>query len=387
MQSIILKSLLEYPEFKDEFEQRFSPVLFSGKYQVFCQKILSLNPLSFESFVSVLSDDEKQSEEFLNLCAAVCVPDFLEYEHILKDTYKLNAQKHIGEKLIRAAQENQLLDLSLFESELTLANNDFMNFKQWLEYYKNKPVLAQIKSGISFIDSAFNGGFELAQLVLISGDAEAGKTSLGLQLLENISRVYPVCFFCFEFTIEQYLKRKTQNVPFKQENFFMIDDGYNINEIAQNIKILSKRGVKIFLIDSQMRITSPRARNMEEEESLKFSTLAKLAHQYELLIFLIIQTAKGDRDNPMGSKKGTHEASAILRVERIEADKKDASQFNKEFDPNKRLFLVRKNKQTGKHFKEIVRFNDKTLTFCAMSKNTDQPVQEVDFEKIQESIF
>ena len=53
---------------------------------------------------------------------------------------------------------------------------------------------------------------------------------------------------------------------------------------------------------------------MEEEESLKFSTLAKLAHQYELLIFLIIQTAKGDRDNPMGSKKGTHEASVILRI-------------------------------------------------------------------------
>ena len=264
-----------------------------------------------------------------------------------------------------------------------------MNFKEWIEYYKNKPVLAQIKSGISFLDSAFDGGFELAQLVLISGDAEAGKTSLGLQLLENIARIYPVCFFCFEFTIEQYLKRKTQKTLFKQENFFMINDGYDIHEIAQNIKILSKKGVNVFLIDSQMRITSPRARNMEEEESLKFSSLAKLAHQYNLLIFLIIQTAKGDRDNPMGSKKGTHEASVILRVERMEADRQDASQFNKEFDPNKRLFLVRKNKQTGKHFKEIVYFDDKSLKNYDINERNQEKkdVQEVDFTEIQRHLF
>lgn len=314
--------------------------------------------------------------------------DFLEFDTILKDNFRLKKQEQIGLKLLQAAKNNQLLDLSLFEADLNDEKMEFLNLKEWLEFYQNKPVLPQIKSGIEFIDSAFNGGFELGQLVLISGDAEAGKTTLGLQMLENMAKNIKTCFFCFEFTIEQYLKRKNeQKLNFNDYNFYIINDGYDINEIIQRMKILYKKGVKVFLIDSQMRITSPRARNMEEEESLKFSSLAKLAHSHNLLIFLIIQTAKGDRDNPMGSKKGTHEASIILRVEQVEADKKDITQRNKEFNPHQRLFLVRKNKQTGKHFKEIVHFDEKNLKFFKIAESSKEPVNVVEFEDIEQSIF
>ena len=44
--------------------------------------------------------------------------------------------------------------------------------------------------------------------MLISGDPEAGKTTLGLQVLENISHYAKVGFFSFEFTIEQYIRAK-----------------------------------------------------------------------------------------------------------------------------------------------------------------------------------
>lgn len=386
MQSLILKSLIEYPELKDEFENRFSISWFDDTYKAFVSILLNLKVLSFEAFESSLSEEQKKSEEFLKIAAAVPKVDFLDYDLTLRDNFKLKRQEQIGLKLLQGAKNNQILDLSLFEADFE-AKMEFLNLKEWLNFYKNKPILPQIKSGIIFIDSAFNGGFELGQLVLISGDAEAGKTTLGLQILENMAKDVKTCFFCFEFTIEQYLKRKNeQRLNFNEENFFIINDGYDINEIIGRMKILYKKGVKVFLIDSQMRITSPRARNMEEEESLKFSSLAKLAHSHNLLIFLIIQTAKGDRDNPMGSKKGTHEASIILRVEQVPADKKDILQKNKEFNPHQRLFLVRKNKQTGKHFKELVHFDEKELKFYKIAYE-DKPVQVVEFKDIEDSIF
>lgn len=136
----------------------------------------------------------------------------------------------------------------------------------------------------------------------------------------------------------------------------IINDGFDINEIADNIKFLARQGVKVFLIDSQMRIEVPKARSMEEEESAKFSILVKLAHNLEILVILIIQTAKSDSSTPMGSKKGGHESSITIRIEHCKPSKDDANN-NKEFDPRKRMIIIKKNKQTGKHFKEEVTFD------------------------------
>lgn len=79
-----------------------------------------------------------------------------------------------------------------------------------------------------------------------------------------------------------------------------------------------------------MRLVSPNGRNMEEEESLKFSTLTRLYHSLGILVFLIVQTSKGDRDNPMGSKKGGHESSITIRIEHDKPKNESVREFSED---------------------------------------------------------
>lgn len=364
MQSMIIRSLVEYPEFKDKFEERFSIKWFDEHNARLLTKVLSLDVISFEALESVLSEKEKQDEFFLRIACAIPTTNFLEYDKFLREESRLKAQERIGLQLISAYKNNQILDLGFFEEELKEEKTEIWDIAQWIEFYKDKEPI-KIPSKISFLDRIFKGGFELGQLILISGDPDAGKTSLALQILENMSRnETKVCFFCFEFTIDKYIKRKTQTHTLPKNGFFdLINTGYDISEITHNIKLEHKKGVKVFLIDSQMRISSPTARTLEEEESLKFSTLAKLCHSLDIVIFLIVQTSKGDKASPMGSKKGAHEASIILSLELISNNKKDEGQNNTEYVPNKRTFLIRKNKQTGERPRQDLFFNTKNLYF------------------------
>ena len=121
---------------------------------------------------------------------------------------------------------------------------------------------------------------------------------------------------------------------------------------------------------------------MEEEESLKFSTLAKICHSLDVLIFLIVQTSKGDRDNHMGSKKGGHEASIIMRIEHTKAKDENLREFNE----SERMFIVKKNKQTGKHFKEKVFFNHQTLRFTSQQREVEEDAQRLSKEEIMSLI-
>lgn len=101
-----------------------------------------------------------------------------------------------------------------------------------------------------------------------------------------------------------------------------------------------------------MRITSPNGRNMEEEESLKFSLLAKLCHSMGILVFLIVQTSKSDRDNPMGSKKGGHEASVIIRIEHCKAE----IEALREFSENSRMVILKKKQANRQALQRKSRF-------------------------------
>lgn len=376
----ILRSMVEYPQDIEEFLKTLKPDMFSKNANILLSKIQDLNQqgiLHLASLEQSLSAEFKNSEWYIDFLSASINPNFLQYKDIFLQNYRLRLQNIIGNKLLKASAQGQIIDVD------TLLSNDvqteFRTFSQWQEYLNTRPSLPRFKTHIDFLDSCFNG-FEGGQLVLISGDPEAGKTMLGTQILENIAKTHKVAFFCFEFTIASYIKAK-QHKRINTENIILIDNGYNINEIAHNIKELYKQGVNVFLIDSQMRIVSPNGRNMEEEESLKFSTLAKICHSLDVLIFLIVQTSKGDRDNPMGSKKGGHEASIIMRIEHCKANDENL----REFSENERMFIVKKNKQTGKHFKEKVSFHN--LTFSSLNSLDDNDeITKLSVDEIRQTI-
>lgn len=380
----ILLSMVHYKEDIDEFLGKTPRQVFSQKGSIILDKILALQSkkaLSTHSLLNALTTEQQGDEYVLELFSKSPNSSFVNLSQELITAYKLKMQKENGLKMIKASDNNTLLDLSMLEK--AVESNEYKNLAQWIDYYSTRPEQPKFKTKISFLDSVFDGGIEVAQLVLISGDPEAGKTTLGLQILENISHYARVGFFSFEFTIEQYIRAKqAERKPPNLENMYIINEGYELYTIAQNIKNLYRQGVKVFLIDSQMRITSPNGRNMEEEESLKFSLLAKLCHSMGILVFLIVQTSKSDRDNPMGSKKGGHEASVIIRIEHCKAE----IEALREFSENSRMVILKKNKQTGKHFKEKVEFNPQTRKFSSIDMPQEEIVERVEMDKVLEVV-
>lgn len=379
----ILLSMMHYKEDIDEFLAITPRQVFSQKGSVILEKILNLQgkkALSTHSLMNALTTEQQSDEYVLELFSKSPNSSFVNLSQELITAYKLKMQKANGLKMIKASDNNTLLDLSMLDR--AVESNEYKNLAQWIDYYATRPEQPKFKTKVGFLDSVFDGGIEVAQLVLISGDPEAGKTTLGLQVLENISHYAKVGFFSFEFTIEQYIRAKqAERKPPNLDNMYIINEGYELYTIAQNIKNLYRQGVKVFLIDSQMRITSPNGRNMEEEESLKFSLLAKLCHSLGILVFLIVQTSKSDRDNPMGSKKGGHEASIIIRIEHC----KPEIEALREFSENSRMLILKKNKQTGKHFKEKVAFDPNTRKFASI-ENRGEIVESVEMDKVIEVV-
>lgn len=380
----ILLSMVHYKEDIDEFLAITPRQVFSQKGSVILEKILHLQgkkALSTHSLMNALTSEQQSDEYVLELFSKSPNSSFVNLSQELITAYKLKMQKANGLKMIKASDNNTLLDLSMLDRGVE--SNEYKNLAQWIDYYATRPEQPKFKTKVGFLDSVFDGGIEVAQLVLISGDPEAGKTTLGLQVLENISHYAKVGFFSFEFTIEQYIRAKqAERKPPNLDNMYIINEGYELYTIAQNIKNLYRQGVKVFLIDSQMRITSPNGRNMEEEESLKFSLLAKLCHSLGILVFLIVQTSKSDRDNPMGSKKGGHEASIIIRIEHC----KPEIEALREFSENSRMVILKKNKQTGKHFKEKVAFDPNTRKFTSIEVGGAAITESVEMDKIIEVV-
>ncbi|STO96205.1 ATPase domain-containing protein [Helicobacter canis] len=380
----ILLSMVHYKEDIDEFLAITPRQVFSQKGSVILEKILTLQgkkALSTHSLMNALTTEQQSDEYVLELFSKAPNSSFVNLSQELITAYKLKMQKANGLKMIKASDNNTLLDLSMLDR--AVESNEYKNLAQWIDYYATRPEQPKFKTKVGFLDSVFDGGIEVAQLVLISGDPEAGKTTLGLQVLENISHYAKVGFFSFEFTIEQYIRAKqAERKPPNLDNMYIINEGYELYTIAQNIKNLYRQGVKVFLIDSQMRITSPNGRNMEEEESLKFSLLAKLCHSLGILVFLIVQTSKSDRDNPMGSKKGGHEASIIIRIEHC----KPEIEALREFSENSRMVILKKNKQTGKHFKEKVAFDPNTRKFASIEVGGEAITESVEMDKIIEVV-
>ncbi|MDD6056613.1 MAG: DnaB-like helicase C-terminal domain-containing protein [Helicobacteraceae bacterium] len=381
----ILAGMIEYPHNIAEFLSKCPHKAFSikGKECLALFEKIGYLSLNKNIFFNSLPEDKQQDEFIIEILASLPNPNYVEMAPFLIESYYLNLQSNLAFKMAEAARNKQLLDVSMLLKEGDLNTINIKTLDEWAKYYKEKAELPKIPTKVDFIDSILDGGIEMAQLVLISGDPEAGKTTLGLNILENISYSEKVGFFCFEFTARQYVDRKIKKGDCKGSNIFLINDGYDMFSVSQNIKKMAQMGVRIFLIDSQLRLTAENMGNNEEQkESAKFSTLAKLCHTLEIVIILIVQTSKTDKDNPMGSKKGGHESSITIRLEHKKSDDP-----TKEYSDKERFVIFKKNKQTGKHFKEEVNFDPINLRFS--SKYFEKKEIEIiyDYDEIKKELI
>ncbi len=287
--------------------------------------------------------------------------------HNKRDLYRLSIKiqeelnmKKSSSAIIKIAEDvTQNLDIAVGSRAKT--------YRWWEDKIKNEEPIPIFQTGVSFIDDYLKGGVTAGQLILVMGDPEAGKTILSTQILHSVSSGFPTLFFPFEFTVRDYvlnnMKRK-KNI--NKDNLIIVNDGFDISDIAREIKIFAKQGGRFVCIDSQMRVENVENKGTAEQmESEKFSKLAKLAHNLELVIILIAQQgkedAKGGTHSPMGTKKGAHEASQIWFLHKLKPKYLDGS--DEDENAHKRLLEVSKNKQNGRHFKTEISLNPILLEF------------------------
>jgi DNA repair protein RadA/Sms len=326
---------------------------------------------------------QKEVQKLYDVALTTPVSNVLFYINGLKECYnKALIVSHL-QKMLKSesvSSEQMILSLeSLLDQKETLIEKEFKTQDEWIDVYDALPPVPRYATKVSFLDFCLGSGFELGFLVLIGGEPEAGKTSLGLQILNNMSLEHKTALFPFEFTMRHYLNsQKIIGKNYRNKNMYIVPNGEDLNELTNNIKMLHAKGVRAFLIDSQMRVGVSDAKNVEDEESKKFTTLGKLANKLNVLILFIVQNSKTDPTSPMGTKKGAYEAFIYLHVGHVPVPKDDKENANKPFLPDRRIFWVIKNKQSGKHFKEQVGFDPTTRTFHMIhEKRKDIPVEVI----------
>ncbi|MGL2605586.1 RAD55 family ATPase [Helicobacter pylori] len=353
MENVIMKSFLDYPERIEVFLEDISLKSFSAFNQKVVKALVDMNrknqPIRLETIKLKIGEKDFESKEFQAILAADSYPDYLNLKSDFKTYLCFQMQEHLANKLKEATRKSEVFDYDFLDKYISLGiKRNGRYFWEWEEYFKNKPPIEKIKTGIHFLDHLTDGGIEVGQMVLLSGDPEAGKTLLGVQCLINAQQQYKVTYFGFEFSVRKHIETlREKNFTIKTDHYFIDDQSCELNDLIFQIRSLAKEGHKVFLIDSQMKIQSPIVgRTTEEVETAKFTALSEVARNLQVLVIFIVQNSKNDNYTPTGSRKGGHEAHLMIRIERIK--KYDLPQIKDFAERAKhRRIVILKNKQTG----------------------------------------
>ncbi len=382
MENLIMNSFINYPNDLEDFLEDIhisSFTTFNQKIIVALLEMKNKNQVvQLETIRLKIGDQAFESKEFSAILEADSYPNYLDLKSDFKTYLSLKMQEHLANELIKATRKSEIFDFDFLGKYIKLGSNrNGRYFWEWEEFFKTKPKIEKINTGIDFLDNISDGGFEVGQLILLSGDPEAGKTLLGVQYITNAQQQHKVTYFGFEFSVRKHIETlNSKGFNINKENYFIDDLSCEINELVSQIRGLAKEGHKLFIIDSQMKIQAPIVgRTIEEAETTKFTTLADLAKRLQVIIILIIQNSKNDSYAPTGSRKGAHEAHVMIRIEKIKSGElKHIKDYNERGKHRKVLIL--KNKQTGLQGIQFFRINNYRL--FEISTNYKQ-LKESDF--------
>ncbi len=348
-----MNSFINYPNDLEEFLEDIHISSFTPFNQKIIQALLDMknknHVIQLETIRLKIGDAAFESKEFSEILEADSYPNYLDLKSDFKTHLSLKMQEFLANELIKATRKSEIFDYDFLGKYIKLGSNrNGKYYWEWEEFFQSKPPIEKIATGIDFLDKISDGGFEVGQLILLSGDPEAGKTLLGVQYITNAQQNHKVTYFGFEFSVRKHIETlNSKNFTLNKENYFIDDLSCEINELVSQIRGLAKEGHKLFIIDSQMKIQAPIVgRTIEEVETIKFTTLADLAKRLQVIIILIIQNSKNDSYAPTGSRKGAHEAHVMIRIEKIKrGELENIKDFNERSIHRKVLIL--KNKQTG----------------------------------------
>lgn len=157
-----------------------------------------------------------------------------------------------------------------------------------------------------------------------------------------------VCFFSYEM-YEKILIRKFKFASWDVlKNIQIYQDGAQIDKIAARIRKLSKKGYKIFAIDSRMKIRVSNEKASEYEKNNEISSkLSELTRTLGVIVILINQISEADlkagRNSLKGSGDQVYDSDMIIYLKATTNDRKEV--VKREFEMAKdrigeRLFKV-----------------------------------------------
>ncbi|MFT2660093.1 RAD55 family ATPase [Helicobacter pylori] len=353
MENLIMNSFINYPNDLEDFLEDIRISNFTPFNQKIIMALLEMKNKSqvvqLETIRLKIGDEAFESKEFSAILEADSYPNYLDLKSDFKTFLSLKMQEHLANELIKATRKSEIFDFDFLGKYIKLGfTRNGKYYWEWEEFFKSKPKIEKIYTGIDFLDNVSGGGFEVGQLILLSGDPESGKTLLSIQYLTNAQQQHKVTYFGFEFSVRKHIETlNSKGFIINKENYFIDDTSCEINELVSQIRGLAKEEHKLFVIDSQMKIQAPIVgRTIEEVETIKFTTLADLAKRLQVIIILVIQNSKNDSYAPAGSRKGAHEAHVMIRIEKIKhGELKHIKDYNERGKHRKVLIL--KNKQTG----------------------------------------
>jgi archaellum biogenesis ATPase FlaH len=253
-----------------------------------------------------------------------------------------------GAEQIKACVENA--------EQLPLSNVINLNDVEYIDPYE----IPKIKTGIKVVDRLLCGGLPLGQMVLLTGKAGDGKSTLASQLLVN---ALDQGFKCFAYSGElpNYLFRSwidfqaagSDNVEertslWQPEPFFAVKedikkkigawydrkfwlydnhttptDGENHDGLIELVeKVINQYGVKVILLDNLMTgldLELVAGTDKYDQQSIFVKRLVRIALDYNVLILLVAHKKKGldaVNESVSGSLDIVNIASIVLSYER-----------------------------------------------------------------------
>lgn len=224
---------------------------------------------------------------------------------------------------------------------------------------KRPPVLEFYKTGIRAIDENLNGLVK-GGFIQVAAASGAGKTTIMARILSNLARNHKVAHFDFEmgeyklfFLLRNFLKEENQ-----LKNYYINTETHKLDDLIKEITYLSDQGIKIFLIDSKMKIETDEKDTYKSASKISHE-LSKLTKSGNITIILINQMSdsaiREGRAELKGSGDQVYDSDVILVLTKL-VDKENSVKGEPPVpDETKRGILCVKNRFGGLFRDEIYR--------------------------------
>ena len=273
---------------------------------------------------------------------------------ILQETQKKLSKTDLSNKaeLTQEEMENayEMLGKALGKiNDLDDGNDEGENMGEFVKRVEKNRDLKFYPTGLQWLDIELEGaGLAEGSFINIAGGSFAGKTTFTLELLKSMAQSEKVCFFSYEM-YEKILIRKFKFASWDVlQNIQIYQDGTQIDKIAARIRKLSRKGYKIFAIDSRMKIRVSNEKASEYEKNNEISSkLSELTRTLGVIVILINQISEADlkagRNSLKGSGDQVYDSDMIIYLKATTNDRKEV--VKREFEMAKdrigeRLFKV-----------------------------------------------